>query len=532
MKQSSSKVLIIGIDGGTWEVLAPACERGLMPNLNRFRSQGCWGTLHSTIPPITPAAWVALMTGQNPGHHGVRGFQEYDPATNQVRLTSSQSIKTETLWQKLARHGKRVVVVGVPMTYPPLEVNGILVSGFDTPSIESEFTYPASFKQEILEKIPDFTFERVYRTKQLKEPENFVPYLNWLRRQSEQMVQILRMGMEKVNWDISMILLRSFDEMLHRFWKLIDFNFDTSSNPRDAHSQQYFRDLDEVIGQLLKMAGENQAVVYLVSDHGGQAILGSVYPNRVLRKLGYLKQVSNWQIFLQKIQKRLHRRSPRTHLLAKMREPNPKIRQINLKETRAYITQVNLYADLNLQVKNRQPYGIVETEDAEALIEEIATKLREIKNNNGHPIFKFVRKPAEIYGIKESGTNLSDLLLAPREGYITRTHVTGNELIVNNTDESLSGTHSFNGMFGVIGPEFKRGQQINAEIIDIAPTILAALNLPVTEDMNGKVVKEAFEAPPEVVYESPQKEKTSAAHDYSQQEQAEIRSRLADLGYL
>jgi len=529
--KTKRKVLIVGIDGGTWDVLAPACDKGWMPNLNRFRQQGCWGTLRSTHPPFTPSAWVALMTGQNPGHHGVIAFHEYDPKTNQLRLNSSKSIRTETLWQKLERHSKKVVVVCVPMTYPPMEVSDILVSGFDTPSIESDFTYPSSFKEEILKEIPDFSFKQDRQRKLLKGVDDFTDYIRWLRRQSENRIQVLRMGMDKVDWDVSMIVFRSFDHMLHVFWKFLDFTHDSSSDPRSTYMLQYFKDLDELIGELLQTAQEHQATVFAVSDHGGQAKLGNIYPNRVLRDLGYLKLASKWSLLRHSVQKRWLRWH-KNRAAAKLWSLKSNTQKIDFDKTRAYVTETSSYADLNLQIKNKQPNGIVPPEHAETLIEEIAAALRAVVDTDGQPLFEFVERPTKLYGLKGPKPNMPDLIIAPRNGYSLRINVTGRDLIAHAKDGDLTGIHSLNGMFGALGDGVGSGKNVNAEIIDIAPTVLAALNLPVTEDIDGSVIKEVFKYPPEVIFEKPRQQKTAGAYVYSQKEDEEITERLANLGYL
>jgi len=528
----AKKVLIIGIDGGTWDVLGQAGQRDWMPNLETFRRQGCWGTLKSTQPPITPAAWVSFMTGQNPGRHGVLGFQQYNAAANQVVLTSSRSIQTETLWQKLARHGKRVVVVGVPMTYPPLEVNGILVSGFDTPSIDNNFTFPDTFKKKIMELCPDFTFQRRYRTRQLKSPEVFADYIAWLNRQAEQMVQILTEAMTEGTWDLSMVLLRSFDELLHHFWKLLDFSFDTDSDPRQKYMEKYFRDLDNIIGRLVQIGRDNQALVMVISDHGGQAKLGHVYPNRILRRLGYLRTVSPGKLMLSQVVGKLSRDRKRNHLLAKRFEKNIMAQQINFRATRAYVSDINIYADLYLNIKGRQPSGVVTADQSDMLIGEIIRDLSDMTDDAGKTYFDLAEQPRRIYDLESVPDYFPDLIIAPREGYLMRTDITGRELIVQADRKSLSGTHSLNGMVGALGPGVVSARQIKAEIIDIAPTILAAMNLPVTRDMDGKVLTDLFIEPPRVGFEKPQIHTKNDDYAYSRDEKIELSSRLSDLGYL
>ena len=472
------------------------------------------------------------MTGKNPGRHGVMGFKEYDAGTGAVRLTNSQSIRSETIWEKLSRHGRGVLSIGVPMTYPVLQVNGIMVSGFDTPDIGSQFTYPASFREEVLANVSDFTFGRRYRTGQLKDAGTFGDYIRWLRRQADQLVEILEMGMRQGSWDVAMVVIRSFDELLHHFWKLLDFAHDTSSDPRDGEMEGYFRDLDEVIGRLLEIAEKNGASVLLISDHGGQAKRGRIYPNRLLRQLGYIKAGSGWGSVLRGLRRRRMKRGrDRSHPLGKAGEPNAIMGEMDLGRTRACVTELNMYADLCVQVKGRQPHGTVRLEEVDGLVEAMAGELAAARDEEGKPLFEFVARPRTLYGVDDVPAG-PDLIIAPREGYLMRMPVRGKKLITEAQAGELGGTHSINGMFGAMGEAFERGGEVNADILDVAPTVLAALGLPVTDDMDGKVIEEVFAAPPAVRYEAGREQETGGGHQYSPEEEREIAERLADLGYV
>ena len=531
MSSTSSKVVIIGIDGGTWDVLGPACDRGWMPNLNRFRKEGCWGTLKSVHPPITPAAWSSFMTGQNPGRHGILGFQRYDATANKVTLTNSGNIRSETLWQKLARAGKRSIVINVPMTYPPLKVNGFLMSGLETPSVDSEFTYPVEFKREILDKVPDLTFDRRYRSKALKKFDNFCSYIDWLQRQSEQMVEILNLGIEKGSWDVAMVLFRSFDELLHHYWKLLDFSYDTSRDKRSYLMEKYFKDLDHSIGELISIGERHDAFVITISDHGGQAKKGDIYPNRVLRKLGYIHPVCKSRRLSDYFSSRIQKDKKSNHPIAKSQKLKLVSEQCDLGKTTAYVTDVNIYASLYIQTTGRQATGIVDPKDMSTLVDDISKALLQV--DDGHnKLFSSVDIPSSLYNLQEPDKSLPDLIIAPCDGYLMKSDVSGRKNVEYNGEKSLSGTHSMNGMFGVLGPGIKKGHNAGANIIDITPTVLAALNLPIAEDLDGVVLKDIFDYELSVVTEPSAKFNQNETYNFSDGDEQEIVSRLADLGYM
>ena len=138
------KVAIIGLDGASLDVINFLSKKGLLPHISKFFEEGVYGELKSTYPPITPAAWVAFMTGKNPGKHGVYDFMTKIPGMYVWEPTNVRI--NNTLWDTLSQVNKKVLIINVPMTYPPSKINGILISGLGTPSDNSVFTYPDEFK--------------------------------------------------------------------------------------------------------------------------------------------------------------------------------------------------------------------------------------------------------------------------------------------------------------------------------------------------------------------------------------------------
>ncbi len=59
---AKSRVFVIGLDGGSWNVIDPLIARGKLPNLSRLKKEGAWGKLMSTFPPVTcPALYFHLL---------------------------------------------------------------------------------------------------------------------------------------------------------------------------------------------------------------------------------------------------------------------------------------------------------------------------------------------------------------------------------------------------------------------------------------------------------------------------------------
>src|SRR5579863_5912527 len=113
------KVFVLGLDGGTWDMLEPLIQDGVLRNVARLREQGASGSLYSVFPPLSPVAWTAVMTGKNSGRHGIFEFLEHGHEPLRGRVNSSRAIQAELLWEIAGRHGKRTVAGGVPLSYPP-----------------------------------------------------------------------------------------------------------------------------------------------------------------------------------------------------------------------------------------------------------------------------------------------------------------------------------------------------------------------------------------------------------------------------
>src|SRR5712691_109971 len=153
------RTVVFGVDGLTFRILHPLIERGELPDFQRLKQEGCEAVLESKYPPLTPPALVSLSTGLKPARHGVYDFWTYDeqqePGVARKPHVQTKRKGGKAIWNLLSEYGKQVLVVNVPMTYPPEAVNGIMVGGYMTPSSNTEFTYPAAFKEELRRAAPD-----------------------------------------------------------------------------------------------------------------------------------------------------------------------------------------------------------------------------------------------------------------------------------------------------------------------------------------------------------------------------------------
>src|SRR4051794_27791980 len=163
MPASASRVLFLGLDGGTMSVLAPIFERGLMPNLASLWRRSATGILRSSEPMVTPVAWTSFATGCTPPNHGIHEFYYVDSDDHTIRSNHAGRVRVPTLWQVLSAAGREIVSLNLPMTYPPPRVRGVVVAGSDAPGLTWAFAQCPEFAEEVFEQVPDYTHKIVWK---------------------------------------------------------------------------------------------------------------------------------------------------------------------------------------------------------------------------------------------------------------------------------------------------------------------------------------------------------------------------------
>lgn len=513
MKENlSPRVLVLGLDGATFTLLAPWAKQGKLPNLAELMRIGAQGMLESSVPPYTAAAWVSLATGKGPGKHGIADFWQLTSDRRRV-LVSSKSIKSQTLWSILSNCGRRVAVINVPMTYPPFEVNGVMVAGMMTPNEQVDYTYPSELKSELLAIVGDYSANPYASMSQSAEFLRKVQY--WVKKREEANRYLLA----KDNWDFFMNVTQAPDPIQHQFWKFLD-----SQHPHHRHSEAAiyanlllgcYQIIDEIVGHRISML-DDRTVLLVVSDHGFGPAHKLFLVNRFLadlgllafsRRLGFLGDHlrlvrASTLSLLQVAARRVDILGLRTRLLDnRVRE---QIRQsldraasppIDWSRTKAYyggLTGECIYVNL----KGREERGVVEPgEEYEKVRDLIIRELRQLSDpDTGEPVVSAVYRREDIYH-GERVPFLPDVIFSIG----SRPYLPSERLSASTVMEPLSpgqggGRHRPDGIFLAAGMGIKKGHVINgARIVDVAPTILYALGLPMPEDMDGRILTEIFE---------------------------------------
>ena len=553
----SSRVFVLGWDGATWDILRPLMAEGRLPVLQSLIQKGVSGTLNSVFPPLSPVAWTTVMTGKNPGKHGVFEFVEHGHNPLAGRINTSRCIKSELVWETAGRFGKRTVAGAVPMSYPPRPAPGFYIGDFLSPADAKDFSSdPAAFEE--MKKALGGTY-RAWATVTHDgghEADALADLTGFLK---EHLAAVEYMATHH-DWDLFMYDLMATDRIQHELWHAWDPAHDKARG-RDLEKirhgfVEFWETLDAGVGLILEKLGPDTNVI-LMSDHGFGPIEWYVNFNVWLLDEGliqlqnslYVKQ-KHWFYrrgvtpeWIYKIMTRLGLADQRVSRfqggqdnfwdrLAQSAFLSAK--HIDWSKTVAY-AQGN-FGQIFLNIKGRQPNGCVDPADAPALIEKIKERLMMLKHpETGEPLVEKVYGRQDLYNgpLIEMGPDLTVVLKDWNYRTIGLHEFTTHKTI--SPAFGPTGDHRLEGMIVGVGPVFENGASPDgACLLDIAPTILHLLGVPVPDDMDGRVLTELLK--PE--FRNSMQLQESVISDsidsgsMNADEEALIQQRLADLGYL
>ena len=560
VKPSKNKVFVLGLDGATFNLIRPWVESMELPNFARLIKQGCHGDLESVIPPLTAPAWASFITGKNPGKHGVFDFMERKSGSYDIEWVTSLSRRGRSLWKVISSHKGNVIVLNIPNNYPLEQVNGCMVAWMDAPGDKKDYTYPPELANEIKENIGDY----IITILDWKENEDPTKFRYNLHRMIDKRAELTYYLMEHKPWDFFTVLFTATDIVQHCFWSYMDPSHPLYSNS-DAKQfgdtiKEIYRHIDNVLGEILSRLSEDTTLI-VMSDHGAGPLRSAVHLNKWLEENGWLTFSSHSsqsisRVALYKTLSFLKRylspgmRSNLKRLLPGMRDKIEGIlfsSLLDLRKTKAY--SLGSYGNIYINLKDREPEGIVnEGKEYEALRDSIASRLMELKDPvSKEKVVKKVFKREDIY----KGSFVSrapDLIVHWSDaGYHSvqrfgksEDSVFSNRLDFHLTKLRFTGCHRLEGIFAIKGNGIKVSTTLRgAKIIDIAPTVLYLMGLPIPKDMDGRILKDAFL--PQYLTENPIRfEETSEENEgtdttfggYSKEESEKIAERLKNLGYI
>ena len=538
-----ARLLVIGLDGATWSVLDdPAVP---VPTLRRLVAGGASGPLMSTMPPMTLPAWSSILTGVNPGVHGILDFARRPPGTYGVEFLNASHRRVPTLHEILSARGARVASLTVPGTWPPRPVNGVVVSGFDSPvarRAERGHCWPPGL-HDVLRvrfggvRFADFQEARLGGDWHARARDSLLREVG--RREA-----IARFLLDQERWDLFMVVFGESDTVAHHFWAQHD-----AGSPR--HAPAHAGVLSEVYGRLdaavARLAADAE-LVCIVSDHGfGGAGTRALYLNNYLAEQGWLRFSGSGRVgdavkraALRLPVERLVRRVPAA-LLGRFETGN-RYGDLDFAHTRAWSDELSYAPTIHLNVKGRDPLGTIE--DVEAATVDL-TRLLEDWRVDGRRMVRRVWRRAEVCrGAAAAGAPDLVLELAEEGGYsatllpsarvgrdVTARRLTPAEY-AGGKGLGTNGTHRRAGVLVLNGPAFRAGVRVEARVEDVLPTLLAAIGERVPASIEGRVLAAALVDGRPGEGAPPAGPPTGRPRPWRPSEVAGLRRRLESLGYL
>ncbi len=493
------RTVLFGVDGLTFRVLHPLIERGDLPNFRKLSENGCEAILESKYPPVTPAAWTSISTGMKPAAHGVYDFWEYEElrekGTARIAHVQTKRKGGKAIWNILSEFGKQVLVINVPSTYPPDAVNGIMLSGYMTPSSDVDFTYPLAFKEELYRAVPNYQIDLEHAdmfSMILSEKEE--PLIDSTLRMTEQRIKLTMYLMKEKPWDFCYVVFVGADRLQHPLWDEI-----MALDPRVI---KYYHLLDYGLGLILEQLGPDDTL-FVVSDHGFQGARSFFDINEYLFSKGLLKLANYEQRNRASRFTDLKHTLDRLQLLSLVRKAKkalkksgfitqeavdmyrPVLSDVDWQQTTAYVPSVSGfgggYADIFL------------TDDLDAArVAELCADLKNLVDPVTDQPLVDALYTTEVFGTGPYAPPEQHLLILPNDGVTFRMSF-GNERLWD-TASKTRGTHQKDGVLYAYGSGIKCSFKApNAEIYDLVPTVLRSMNLPFPCEFDGRVLDELFE---------------------------------------
>ena len=565
------RVVVLGLDGATFDVIKPLVLEGKLPHFSKLLNEGCCHELGSTVPAMSFPAWSSFLTGTNPGRHGIYDFMARRPHSYESQFINATWRKADSFAKILSEAGRRVALLSVPLTYPPEQINGVVISGFDAPGIggvaDASAIHPPGLRSTLRQVVGEYPISA--NLEALSGGMLLSGLDDTMSRKAKAALHLYK----GEPWDCFVLVLGETDAVAHHFWS----HYDPRSPLRDqAHRdpvlggaiESIYRRADTILGEFLACLGDDTTLL-VMSDHGhgGNGAKG-ISLNRWLQRQGLLRYRATgeggwggggWHRRLARsvlnlcksfglkvtpvpIKKLLIRR---TRIASRM-ESWLRFSHLDWRRTQVY-SEEGSYPSLWLNVRGREPMGVVEPGAYESLRDDVVRRLREWSDpESNRKVVNRVYRREEIYQgpyTSQAPDLTIEWNLDDGYSYVNRRSTGPGEPIFSLDGKQRtglkSGYHRNEGILMAYGSRVRAHSELRRPtLIDLAPTILYLAGAAVPGDMDGRILEEMIEGE----YRSTHPVLRSGAHSgpgspesevtYTEEEAELIKSRLRALGYI
>ena len=432
------RVVVLGLDGVPFTFLKKLFSEGKMPYLKSLTEKGSFSQMDSVFPPVSSCAWSSFMTGKNPGGHNIFGFVDKNK-NNSLYIPTSENMTSKTLWEILSDNGKKVVVMNVPVTYPPRDVNGILIGCFLCPNIEK-----ITNDKVILNYLKAVGY-KIDADASIAKNESKEKFMEEIYDAFEKRKKVMFTLMEKKQWDFFMCHIMETDRLNHFFWGEME----------DKHPlfykkyMEFMQKIDDLIKEVKNKLDQNTELI-LLSDHGFCKVKCEYEINHWLKEKGYLV------LYEDRNKEMLHKID------------FTKTKALSLIPGRFYITNNKNNKEKHKEIRNQ-----------------LTQDLKELKDDDGTKIIQIIENKENIFsGI--SYENAPDLTVIPTNGYDLKGQIDSNQRKI--TGGLITGMHTFEDSFFYMDTKtqiYRKGFNIG----DLMPTILDIMEIPKPSDLSCKSIK-------------------------------------------
>lgn len=507
---NKKQILVIALGEATLDLIDPWIKDGELPTFKNFYEEGSVGNLKSSIPMITPQMWGNIITGKNPGYHGLYDFWQRGSDGKFKEVNGSQ-IKAKPIWEILSESGLSSGIINVPFTFPPQKINGFMISGEDAPGAHRSIAYPNNIYDEIVNKFGRYRLKDIFPGGRKKED-----YLTLVEEDIKKQTDVLEHLITTKNWDFFLTFYSATAITQHYFWKDMQLG---NTEYKDVIKTAY-KSLDKAIDRLAEAAGE-ETNIFIISECGAGPLASGVQINTWLQKEKFLayknsngtlpggseKQAENKNILRSSIasfRKNIQGIIPKSlfyfanrnmHWLKSWIQSFLSGSDIDWSNTLAFSRGKE--GDIFINLKGRDPNGIVEPIHYEKVRDAIVEKLSALidPSTEQRAVTK-VYKREELY----SGSHVEfapDLIIEWKDNaYMPAENDKDKDSIfVERWREYMnwptSGSHRIDGILLAKGPDIVKNKKIKAaSLIDMTPTWLHLLKQNIPSDLQGSVLSE------------------------------------------
>ena len=527
--QTNLRTLLVGIDGGSWSVLDPLIDAGVVPTLGSLFDEGVSGDLASQIPPWTPSAWPSLYTGVNPGKHGVFDFLRFDGYD--WDLVDRTNVHEHALWELLDQRGLTSVVVNVPVTGPPRPFDGALVPGYVSP--EEPACHPEGLLDDLRDELSDY---RVYAPTDADGDEA----IDWYEQLTRMRGAAFRHLAREHDPHFGFVQFQQTDTVFHE-------------RPEDAAAvRTVFSAVDDELSRILDDCDPDTVIV--ASDHGigpydghefransfmrDESDLTPTTGDRGMPSVGGLPRDDDDTPGLARRAVRAASTVGLTsqrlgRLLSVLGLDDLVLDHVSTETVRAATERVDFPAsaayvrsrtELGVRINKagRDPEGVVSPSEYPSVRDDLIEALKSVRTPDGVPAFEAV-VPSEDVFHGPYVDDAVDIVTVPR-GFDVYLSASVRDDQFGQPSEPWN--HKPTGVVSLTGMGVDRSEPLgDAHLFDVAPTVLSAMGVPPSDRMDGEPLDPiASVRPAEYAPFNPRE--TSAA------DTDDVEARLSGLGYL